>query len=270
MGLTSGWELVLSRWEPPCRRPHGAGLEEARNGRAHCPPSPGSPDPSGRTAACSVSLQTKAGPLPFRPWALSLDGALAFTGLQPGQPPPQGRCHHCDAEVGAEHGGGSGCPRSRARRSSKEPTLAQTDAAAQAAKQAALLAQLTGVGGEGSGLRPTGSPGSAGHTTAGLSRDPEACLAGCLNGLTPLLLIHPRAQHRGGLGPKDSPCGFPRANALRLRQSSAPRGPVPDAWQAGPSGAQLRHTVKQRSRHLGGKKRVSLCAGVPVAWPPSR
>lgn len=85
MGLTSGWELVLSRWEPPCRRPHGAGLEEARDGRAHCPPSPGSPDPSGRTAACSVSLQTKAGPLPFRPWALSLDGALAFTGLQPGQ-----------------------------------------------------------------------------------------------------------------------------------------------------------------------------------------
>ena len=32
-----------------------------------------------------MSLQTKASPLPFRPWALSLDGTLAFTGLRPGR-----------------------------------------------------------------------------------------------------------------------------------------------------------------------------------------
>lgn len=88
-GLTSGRELVLSRQEPPCRRPRGAGLKETRDGRTRCPPSPGSPDPSGWTAACSVR------PLPFQAWALSPDGTLAFTGFQPGRqdtgPPKPGR-----------------------------------------------------------------------------------------------------------------------------------------------------------------------------------
>lgn len=64
--------------------------------------------------------------------------------------------------------------------------------------------------------------------------------------------------------------------ALGLSQSKCPETLAEQhpeagaAWQAGLSEAQLRHTVKQRSRHLGGKNRVSLCAGVPVAWPPSR
>ena len=55
-----------------------------------------------------------------------------------------------------------GLPGPGHRRGSREPTLAQTDAAAQAAKQAALPAQLTGVGREGSERRPTGQPGVSG------------------------------------------------------------------------------------------------------------
>lgn len=55
--------------------------------------------------------------------------------------------------------------------------------------------------------------------------------------------------------------------ALGLSQSKCPetlaeqRPEAGAAWQAGPSGAQLRHTVKQRSRHLGGKKSLAVCRG---------
>lgn len=173
-----------------------------------------------RLARCPSGLGSEPG------WRTGHHGAPAGTA---GPPCPQGRAGVTTVtrRWGLSTEAARGGPGPGPRRGSEEPALAQTDAAAQAAKQAALLAQLSGVGGEGRGHRPTGSPGSAGHTTAGLSRDPEACLAGCLNGLTPLLLIHPRAQHRGGLGPKDSPWGFPRANALRLWQSSAPRLGLP-------------------------------------------
>ena len=192
---------------------------------------------------------------------MSLDGALAVTGLQPGQwatPPPRAGVTTVTRRWGLSTEAARGVPGPGPRRSSKEPALAQTDTAAQAAKQAALLAQLSGVGGEERGHRPTGSPGSARHTMAGLSRDPEACLAGCLNGLTPLLLIHPRAQHRGGLELKDSPWGFPRANALRLWQSSAPRLGLPR--RQGRLGLSS-DTVKQRSRQLGSKKSLAVCRG---------
>ena len=55
-----------------------------------------------------------------------------------------------------------GLPGLGPRCSSREPTLAQTEVAGQAAKQATLPAQLMGVEREGSGHRPTGQPGVSG------------------------------------------------------------------------------------------------------------
>lgn len=62
----------------------GPGLERDQKGRARCPSSPGSHDPSRWTAACSLSQQAKADLLRFQPRAPSVDGTL------PSQGPTQG------------------------------------------------------------------------------------------------------------------------------------------------------------------------------------
>lgn len=135
--------------------------EGDRDGCTRCPPSPGSPGPSGWIAACSVR------PLPFQAWALSPDGTLAFTGFQPGcqdtgTPPAWAGVTTVTRGWGLSTEEAWGLPGLGPRCGSREPTLAQTEVAGQAAKQATLPAQLMGVGGEGSGRRPTGQPGVSG------------------------------------------------------------------------------------------------------------
>lgn len=106
-------------------------------------------------------------PLPFQAWALSPDGTLAFTGFQPGcqdtgTPPAWAGVTTVTRGWGLSTEEAWGLPGLGPRCGSREPTLAQTEVAGQAAKQATLPAQLMGVGGEGSGRRPTGQPGVSG------------------------------------------------------------------------------------------------------------